>query len=145
MPTHEIPPVLAERRADLLRAIDADNEAAEHLRDKIKEVLHNRDAALAELRGLDAAIEAFRADISDQAADASYDMPLNKTRRQRRDIRAMVREIRDNPACAGMTSEGIAREIGCRVSQVEAALRLIPAVPPAGVSLRQAELNGGEE
>ena len=142
----EPPPALAERRAELHRRIDADNEAAEHLRDKIKEVLHNRDDARAELRGIDAAIEAFEGVVLNQVADTAYDeMPLNKTRRPRRDIRAMVKEIRANPAASGMTAEGIAREIGCRVSQVEAALRLIPKHEKVTTTVDSSLANGGEE
>ena len=133
----ELPPALAERRAELNRAIDADNEAAEHLRDKIAEVLRNRDAAASELRGINAAIEAFGSVALPVEPSNGAEKPA---RRPRRDIRAMVKQemaLQFGPAeFSGeyFTPAAIATRLGCRVAQVEAALRLIPLAP-----------NGGEE
>ena len=142
MPTHELPLALADRRAELQRAIDADNEAAEHLRDKIKEVLHNRDDARAELRGIDLAAEAYAAGVVAQELEllgnGHGEAAEKHSRRPRRDIRAMVREeVERNGWQHHMDSinpAAIASSIGCRVAQVEAALRLMPPSP-----------NGGEE
>src|SRR6266702_4117876 len=47
------------------------------------------------------------------------------TRRQRRDIRKLVAEVSLHPPQPNMSPAGIAKWLGCRVSQVEAALRHI--------------------
>ena len=118
---HELPPALAERRAELQRRMLEDE---------------------AELRGIDAAANILMP-LIEEGVPPDFQPGNGVERRPRRDIRAMVKDRVDSLARAGMqeTPALMAEALGCRVSQVEAALRLIPA----SAAQRQAALHGGEE
>ena len=119
----DLPPALTERCVELMRLLDAEQYAillAEKTATTARHELANHEA---ELRGIDAAAEAFL-ESRDRAVNPT-DMPQEIQRRPRRDIRALVKGYYDMPRSFTPTPELCAAHIGCRVAQVEAALRAI--------------------
>jgi len=118
----DLPPALAERRAELMRLIGVEQDAifvAEEKAQTARLWLAKYDA---ELRGIDIAAEAFAAMKPPLYKEQQFDPPP-KERRPRRDIRALVKGYYDRTF--EPQPELCAAHIGCRVSQVEAALRAI--------------------
>ena len=125
----ELPPELAAQRRRLEGAIIESTSRCVDLEKALLYARQHQAEAEAELRGLDTAAAAF---ADRQAGDLLAYEALKtgsavnytkKTRKPRRDIQAQVKAaLADNEL---LTPFMLAQNIGCRVSQVEAALKAI--------------------
>jgi hypothetical protein len=96
---------------------------AEHQQHFADAEAHHRIAEklLARIQGIEEAREALTSTPVDNRRD--YKLP---TRRPRRDIRAMVREALSNSVTPDrVDAKVLAESLGCRTSQVEAALKAL--------------------
>ena len=113
-----MPTALAELRAHLQKKLDdccrlVDDLSAEH-----RIACANRDVAYAELRGIDAAVEAY--------ADKE---PPPTTAKRRRNIKELAAvEIAQTPGWSGMSRDEriryLCKQLRCKPSQAEAAMRV---------------------
>ena len=105
-----LPPALAEHRAHLQQKVG-------NLTEELRAASAKRDEMIAEIRGIDAAVEAY----ADQK-------PLVASRRRRRNIKELAAvEIAQTPGWAGMSRDErvryLCKQLRCKPSQAEAALR----------------------
>src|SRR6266702_1022901 len=94
-----IPPALAERRAKLVRHIEAADEQILEFNNRLRETHRGYAEYIAELRGIDMAIEEFARSDTDAAHVAAHMAAAQ--RRPRRDIRAMVKAEVDRQRALG--------------------------------------------
>ena len=112
-----MPPALAEHRAHLQQTLDDCCREVDILAESLNTACANRDAVLAEIRGVDKTLELPGAN-----------KPAVVAKRQRRNIKELAAaEIAQTPGWPGMSRDErvryLCKQLRCKPSQAEAALR----------------------